>query len=487
MTISVIYIIAIVFRLRGGDNSMVDRILHPLVRVVLDTLVALMVLLLVDTAAGPLAWLVLAMPMLTANIHYGSFAAVTAWLAMSLAYLGLSIISAESEGAANDALGAGIQQLFALLIIASGVGVVIKSVRDRVEGTDSALRDARSRSRQLSGIANSAQAMAHIDDPLAVLGHAVAQLPTFGFTDAEIIERFGPRDYRVVAAVHIGDRQMPAPESLTDKAIETGSLVRVKLGESLVIDQVLHLHDYQSAVAITVHEDETRSLVMRGWLQSSRDPLQSNDIRSFELYATQVTTAYGNALEVQRLEKRSKELAWEADHDSLTGLANRAQLVRILHERLSHTDGVGQAPVSLLFLDLDGFKSANDTHGHLVGDQVLIEIGRRLTRIVERPHVLGRLGGDEFLIIADTSTAIDIADFAYRVVGAIAQPLRIGEAVINLGSSVGVAGAEPGTTADEILQQADQAMYSAKQSGGNRVAHHRRIPEAWALTSAPRP
>ncbi len=318
--ISVAYIIAIVFRLRGGDNSFVERILHPLTRVVLDTLVALMVLLLVDTAAGPLAWLVLAMPMLTANIHYGSFAAVIAWLSMSLAYLGLSIISAESESAANDALGAGIQQLFALLIIASGVGVVIKSVRDRVEGTDSALHEARSRSRQLSGIANSAQTMAHIDEPLAVLSHAVSQIPTFGFTDAEIIERSGPRDYRVLAAIHVGDREMPTAESLTDKAIETGSLVRVKMGESLVSDQILHLHDYRSGAAITVYENEGRSLVMRGWLESSRDPLQTNDIRSFELYATQVATAYGNALEVQRLEQRSKALAWEADHDALDGL-----------------------------------------------------------------------------------------------------------------------------------------------------------------------
>jgi diguanylate cyclase (GGDEF)-like protein len=232
-------------------------------------------------------------------------------------------------------------------------------------------------------------------------------------------------------------------------------------------------------VAISVHEDDAQALVIRGWLDSSRDPLETNDIRSFELYATQVTTAYGNAVEVQRLEQRSKELAWEADHDALTGLANRAQLMRILHERLG-TNVAGPAPVSLLFLDLDGFKAANDTHGHLVGDQVLIEVAHRLMRLVERPHMLGRLGGDEFLIIADTSTALEVDSFANRVVAAISQPLRIGEAVVNLGTSVGVAAAAPGTTPDEILQQADQAMYSAKQGGGSRVAHHRRVPGAWA-------
>ncbi len=470
------YIVAIGIRLRGEENSSLDRLLHPLVRVGLDTLVALMVLLLVDTAAGPLAWLVLAMPMLTANIHYGSFAAVIAWLAMSLSYLGLSILSADTEGAANDALGAGIQQLFALLIIASGVGVVVKSVRDRVEGTDSALREARSRSRQLSGIANSAQTMADIDEPLAVLSHAVAQIPTFGFTDAEIIERFGPRDYRVLAAVHKGDRQMPSPEVLTDKAIETDSLVQVSMGESLITDQVLHLHDYRSAAAVTVHEDETTSLVVRGWLETSRDPLQTNDIRSFELYATQVATAYNNAVEVQRLEERSRDLAWEADHDALTGLANRAQLMRILHERLGTGGQKAAGSLTLMFLDLDGFKAANDTHGHLVGDQVLIEIGRRLTRLVERPHVVGRLGGDEFLVVLDTSTGVDVNSFANRVVGAVSQPLRIGEAVIHLGTSVGVAAAGVGTTPDEVLQQADQAMYSAKQKGGNQVYHHRFVP-----------
>ncbi len=474
--ISVGYILAIGVGLRGGENSIVDRLLHPLVRVGLDTLVALMVLLLVDTAAGPLAWLVLAMPMLTANIHYGSFAAVITWLAMSLSYLGLSILSAETEGAANDALGAGIQQLFALLIIASGVGVVVKSVRDRVEGTDSALRAARSRSRQLSGIANSAQTMADIDEPLAVLSHAVAQIPTFGFTDAEIIERFGPREYRVLAAVHKGDRSMPGAEVLTDKAIETDALVQVSMGESLITDQVLHLHDYRSAAAVTVHEDETTSLVVRAWLESSRDPLQTNDIRSFELYATQVATAYNNALEVQRLEKRSRDLAWEADHDALTGLANRAQLMRILNERLTAGKGSTPASLSLMFLDLDGFKAANDTHGHLIGDQVLIEIARRLTRLIERPHMIGRLGGDEFLVVTDTSTGIDVNLFAQRVVDAVSQPLRIAEAVIHLGSSVGVAAASVGTTPDEILQHSDQAMYTAKQQGGNQVHHYRHVP-----------
>ncbi len=474
--IAILYIGAIGWSLRSPADAFVHQLLHPLVRVALDTLVALMVLLLVDTAAGPLAWLVLAMPMLTANTHYGSFAALIAWLAMSLAYLGLSIISADSADAASDALGAGIQQLFALLIIASGIGVVVRSVRDRVEGTEDALREARSRSRQLSGIANSAQVMADIDEPHTVLAHAVRLIPTFGFSDAEIIERFGPQDYRVMASVHIGDRAMPSPELLTDRSIEEGELYRAALGDSLVIDQSLHLHDYRSGAAVLVHQDVNSSIVIRAWVPASSDPLEANDFRSFELYATQVATAYNNAVEVQRLEARSKDLAWEADHDALTSLANRAQLIRILTERLRNDFEQKLPTVAAMFLDLDGFKAANDTHGHLVGDQVLVEVARRLTRIVERPHVLGRLGGDEFLVIVDTSTGADVAAFASRLVNAVSQPLRIGEAVIQLGTSVGVASAVVNSTPDELLQQADQAMYSAKQAGGNRVATHRRGP-----------
>ncbi len=474
--IAIVYIGAIGWSLRSPVDAFVHRLLHPLVRVALDTLVALMVLLLVDTAAGPLAWLVLAMPMLTANTHYGSFAALIAWLAMSLAYLGLSIISADSADAASDALGAGIQQLFALLIIASGIGVVVRSVRDRVEGTEDALREAKSRSRQLSGIANSAQIMADIDDPNTVLAHAVRLIPTFGFSDAEIIERFGPQDYRVMASVHIGDRPMPSPELLTDRSIEEGELYKAALGDSLVIDQALHLHDYRSGAAVLVHQDVNSAIVIRAWVPASADPLEANDFRSFELYATQVATAYNNAVEVQRLEARSKDLAWEADHDALTSLANRAQLIRILTERL-RTDSEQKVPtVAAMFLDLDGFKAANDTHGHLVGDQVLIEVARRLTRIVERPHVLGRLGGDEFLVIVDTSTGADVAAFASRLVNAVSQPLRIGEAVVQLGTSVGVASAVLNSTPDQLLQQADQAMYTAKQAGGNRVSIHRRNP-----------
>ncbi len=414
--ISVLYIGAIGWSLRTSPDSIVFRILHPLTRVVLDTTVALMVLLLVDTAAGPLAWLVLAVPMLTANIHYGSFAAVIAWLCMSLAYLGLSILSANAESAANDALSAGIQQLFGLLIIASGVGVVVRSVRDRVDSTEDSLRAARSRSHQLSTIAGSAQTMADLDEPVAVLSHAVTQLTAFGFTDAEVIERFGPREYRVVAAVHTGDREVPSPDLLTDRAVEVGDLVIADLGESLILDQALHLRDYRTGAAIKVSTTQNSTLVIRAWLAASADPLNANDIRSFELYATQVTTAYNNATEVQRLETRSRELAWEADHDALTGIANRAQLVRVLSDRLSTDRGKSVADVTVLFLDLDGFKAANDTHGHLVGDQVLIEVANRLTRLVERPHVVGRLGGDEFLVIIDTSTDLDVMAFADRIV-----------------------------------------------------------------------
>lgn len=470
--ISVLYMGAIGWSFRSGPESIVHRLLHPLTRVVLDTLVALMVLLLVDTAAGPLAWLVLAMPMLTANIHYGSFVAVVTWLGMSVAFLGLSIASADTEGAANDALGAGIQQLFALLIIASGVAVVVRHVRDRVEGTEDALREARSRSRQLSNIASSAQTMADLDDPLAVLKHAVRQVPSFGFTDAEVIERFGPRGYRVVASVHRADRTLPPPDLLADRAIESGELVTLTLGESASTDQALHLHDYRAAAAIRIQEDGPSSLVLRAWLASSDDPLEANDVRAFELFAKQVSTAHANATEVQRLEARSRELAWEADHDALTGLANRAQLMRILGNRLSPEHGKTVPDVATMFLDLDGFKAANDTHGHLVGDQVLIEVGRRLTRLVERPHVLGRLGGDEFLVIVDTSTAIDIPAFANRVVHAISQPLQIRDVSVHLSTSIGVARAGLGATPDELLQHADQAMYEAKERGGARVVEY---------------
>ena len=469
------YIGMIGWSFRASPNSLVRKLLHPLARVILDTVVALMVLLLADTAAGPLAWLVLAMPLVTANIHYGTFVAGVTWLFMSVTYLGLQVISTNSEEGTGQAVSLGLQQLAALAIISAGVSVVVNTLRNRVDAAEDSLLDATRRTEQLSRIAESAQIMASIDEPSEVLRHAVTQVPRLGFTDAEIVERTSPGNYRMVAVMRQTDRPTPSPELLSDKAVERSGLIHLTMGNNLVTDQQMHLLNYRDGLALPVSQAPHAELVLRAWLSNEAEPISSSHTRALQLYAAQVHTAWSNAVEVQRLEDKSRSLAWEADHDALTGLANRAQLMRVLEQRLQADVDRQEPTVGLLFLDLDGFKSANDTYGHHVGDMVLVEVARRLGVLISRPNAVGRLGGDEFLVVVDL-TDEDPVRLATRVVDVIRQPIRITDdesgvtAVVELGASVGVAVSVLGASADDLLQKADAAMYNAKQSGGSRLS-----------------
>jgi diguanylate cyclase (GGDEF)-like protein len=129
----------------------------------------------------------------------------------------------------------------------------------------------------------------------------------------------------------------------------------------------------------------------------------------------------------------------------------------------------------LLFMDLDDFKSVNDTLGHRTGDRVLREVGRRLTRIARRGDTVARLGGDEFVLVC---TALregdDLGLICDRVMRAVCAPLQDGPHDVTVTGSLGaVLTSEPLSEPDELLQQADVAMYAAKRSGGNRFELYR--------------
>jgi diguanylate cyclase (GGDEF)-like protein len=123
--------------------------------------------------------------------------------------------------------------------------------------------------------------------------------------------------------------------------------------------------------------------------------------------------------------------------------------------------------VGLLYLDLDGFKPVNDTHGHAAGDSVLVEIARRLERTVRPGDTVARLGGDEFAVLAaDIAGDQDLAALADRIHDGLSQPIELPDGeVITIGSSIGAAVASHDMTADELVRAADIAMYRIKHSG----------------------
>jgi len=163
----------------------------------------------------------------------------------------------------------------------------------------------------------------------------------------------------------------------------------------------------------------------------------------------------------RRADRREHDrLAYEASHDALTQVLNRAGLLHELDARLRESaEGV---PTAVLFLDLDGFKAINDTHGHPVGDRVLAIVAERIVDAVRTTDVVGRLGGDEFVVLCPGLSAELAASTARRIGVALEEPMEVDGEVLACGVSTGVVSAVGGDAA-ALLQDADVAMYEVKR------------------------
>lgn len=170
----------------------------------------------------------------------------------------------------------------------------------------------------------------------------------------------------------------------------------------------------------------------------------------------------GVAFDITDLQEARHALARKAERDDLTGLYGRAALHLELQRRLA----ASTEPVGVLLMDLDGFKNINDTMGHPTGDELLQVQSERLTSIARSSDVVGRLGGDEFMVVTSGADVNELAAFAHRVIEALARPAMIGGVEMMCGASVGVAiSPDHGTTPDDLIRNADHAMYTAKRSG----------------------
>jgi diguanylate cyclase (GGDEF)-like protein/PAS domain S-box-containing protein len=186
----------------------------------------------------------------------------------------------------------------------------------------------------------------------------------------------------------------------------------------------------------------------------------------------------------KRLESR---LIHDALHDPLTGLANRV-LLRDHLERALARQGRTIGTVALLFVDLDDFKRVNDTYGHATGDEILVQVATRLIGAVRAEDVVGRQSGDEFAIVLGQVRGPDEAiASAERIHAELRRPMQLGASSIPVGGSIGIAlAAGRGVTAEELLTQADSAMYAAKASGkGRHAVYEPRMPiRTWSELEA---
>ncbi|MFI5893663.1 diguanylate cyclase domain-containing protein [Actinoplanes sp. NPDC051513] len=173
----------------------------------------------------------------------------------------------------------------------------------------------------------------------------------------------------------------------------------------------------------------------------------------------QLVAFHDNTSLIDRLDATMAELRRQAETDGLTGLANRTRF----HEELGVA--LGEPAVSVLLVDLDGFKAVNDTLGHAAGDELLISVAERMRGALRAGDVAARLGGDEFAVLLRDCAGPESEETARRILDALAMPVEISGTTVCANASIGAASAEPGEGAGALVRRADVAMYAAKSAG----------------------
>jgi diguanylate cyclase (GGDEF)-like protein len=172
-----------------------------------------------------------------------------------------------------------------------------------------------------------------------------------------------------------------------------------------------------------------------------------------------------------------------ASHDSLTQLANRDLLGVRLAGALAGC--VADRLVSVILIDLDDFKMVNDALGHGIGDALLVDVAGRLTAGVRSGDTVARLGGDEFAVLLDGATRHEVDDVADRLLAALSPPARVAGHELLVRASLGIAAGTPASDGNELVRQADVAMYAAKAAGGSRYVHYTAVLDV-GLAEQPR-
>lgn len=242
--------------------------------------------------------------------------------------------------------------------------------------------------------------------------------------------------------------------------------------------------DYVAWLTDILSDEATIDLreLLRGDCHDFRTEFQTVQRRKrrwTELFAVPLWTEAGGAVvthvDITERKQAEKALTQRATHDPLTGLPNRV----LLADRLAH--GLSRAArnksqVGLLFCDLDGFRDVNNSFGHLAGDRLLVTIAKRLRAVCRSSDTVARVSGDEFVIILeDVAGPAEMEDVAQRIIDALAEPIVMDEGTARTGTSAGLV-LSPGVsragmrTVENMIRDADAAMYAAKEAGRGRYA-----------------
>ena len=290
-------------------------------------------------------------------------------------------------------------------------------------------------------------------------------------------EHGAPGFLRTIRSDGGGERTVAVPEAeahTVQAVVDAGEplvLAEADASPDTGLGAYMSLRSEREGVAVLLRgRDATLGLLVLSGPLNETASFADDDLELLTTLARQLTTVLEKG-ELQRslseVTRLQQQLAHQALHDPLTGLGNRS----LLMDRLGHAlrrSARDRRHVALLFLDLDGFKPVNDTYGHDAGDRVLQAVADRLRGRVRASDTTGRLGGDEFVVLAEGLDEQEAARLADDLLDTLRAPIDVGTVTVAVQASIGVALAHTGT-ADELLQAADAAMYTAKRRGPGKV------------------
>ena len=278
-----------------------------------------------------------------------------------------------------------------------------------------------------------------------------------------------PHEYFRALVQTLSDPTLVLDENLNvrDLTPSAGRLFEREIGDlpGRHVLSIVHPDDRSSAAAFFSHALETPGTSPAAeWRVQHRDGhwIDLEVVCNNVLDDPRLRCLVLSGRDVSPRKELERQLSHQAFHDPLTDLANRALML----DRVEHAFKRQQNPFALLFLDLDNFKNVNDSLGHAAGDELLTGVAARLRTCLRPTDTAARLGGDEFaLILEETRTADQAIEVAERVLRAMSEPFSVGERESFTQTSIGIAMSALVETPDELLRNADIAMYQAKQRG----------------------
>lgn len=318
---------------------------------------------------------------------------------------------------------------------------------------------------RLSVIQRSIARRAGLDNVLSAIVTGVVDLLDADAAVIRLVDKDSPNDHVLVASHGLSEtlarrlERIPIDAGPPGRALKEGRLVIDTPADRDGADGH-QLHELgQMLMAAPVHESGVNTgAIMVGFHDVTRGPFTEGEQEALGLFAEHASIALTDARAVEAMEL--------AMYDPLTHLPNRVlfrdQLARARGERTDHVTS------AVLFVDLDGFKAVNDTLGHGAGDDLLTDVGLRLTWMVRPADMVARHGGDEFTVLLQHLTDVaEAQEVAGRIIAGFREPFTVAGRPVTLGASIGIA-LDDGDPQTDLVERADRAMYAAKNRGRGR-------------------